>query len=259
MKVLHIPFTYYPDSCGGTEVYVGALCRFLAEAGVQNSIAAPAAKAASYEHEEVQVHRFATHPALTQDMMFVQGDPVAAEGFAQVLDVEKPDLVHFHAHSPAVSVLCLREARKRGIPALSTYHTPTMSCQRGSLMRWGSMPCDGSLRPTLCAACFLNAHGMPKALAGVTALASHVTQPLARLPGLSNAARAVLRAAPLMAGRKRATHEWWAGMTRVIALCDWTQRLLLLNGVSLERIRKVRHGLPWPADSPTQAPPQPRL
>ncbi len=258
MKVLHIPFTYYPDPCGGTEVYVAALCRFLGEAGFENVIAAPADKAASYEHESICVHRFATHPRLTQDMMFVHGDPMAADGFARVLDQEKPGLVHFHAHSPAVSGLCLREARKRGIPALSTYHTPTVSCQRGTLMRWDTSPCDGGLRPTLCAACFLNGHGMPKTLAGPAALASHLTQPLARLPGLTNAVRAVLRAAPLMAGRRKATLEWWAGMARVIALCEWTERLLLLNGVPKERIRKVRHGLPSPADCIVkEAPPAP--
>ena len=249
VKILHVPFTYYPDACGGTEVYVAALCRFLAEAGVQNVIAAPAAEESSYEHEGIPVRRFAVSPELTQDMMFVQGDPVAAEGFAKVLDLERPDLVHFHARSPAVGVLNLREAQKRGIRTLSTYHTPTASCQRGTLMRWGQKACDGALRPTLCAACFLNAHGMPQALARFTAIASWVTQPLAKLPGLPNAARAILRAAPLVAGSTRATREWWASTGQIIALCDWTMRLLLLNGVPLERIRKVRHGLPTPAVS----------
>ena len=191
-------------------------------------------------------------------MMFVQGDPIAAEGFAKVLDLEKPDLVHFHARSPAVGVLNLRETQKRGIRTLSTYHTPTASCQRGTLMQWGEQACAGALRPTLCAACFLNAHGMTKALAGFSAIASWVTQPLAKLPGLPNGARAVLRAAPLVAGSARATREWWAGMGRIIALCEWTKRLLLLNGVPLERIRKVRHGLPTPTQSQAKdAPPLP--
>lgn len=253
MKILHVPFVYYPDPCGGTEVYVAALCRFLGEVGIENVIAAPAVQPSRYEHEGVPVHRFAIHPAVTQDMMYGAGDPVAAAGFAQVLEEEKPDLVHFHAYSPAVSVLCVREAQKRGIRALSTYHTPTTSCQRGTLMRWGCQPCDGALRPALCAACFLNAHGMPRALAGLAAMVSQVTHPLARLPGMPNAARAVLRATPLMAARQRATQEWWAAMTRVIALCEWTQRLLLLNGVPADRIRQVRHGLPTRSDTASQA------
>ncbi|MDB6118658.1 MAG: glycosyltransferase [Verrucomicrobiaceae bacterium] len=253
MKLLHVPFAYYPDACGGTEVYVAALCRFLSAAGVENVVAAPATEAADYEHEGVRVHRFAVHPAITQRMMFVEGDPVAAAGFARILDDEKPDIVHFHANSPAVSILCLREARKRGIPALSTYHTPTVSCQRGTLMRWGVQPCDGGLRPTVCAACFLNAHGMPRAIASMTAVASYVTRPLAALPGLSNATRAVLGASPLVVGRMRATHEWWSGMKKVIALCRWTESLLLLNKVPAERIRLVRHGLPTPAKGVTKA------
>ncbi len=243
MKVLHVPFTYYPDACGGTEVYVAALCRFLKLAGVDSVVAAPGATNASDEHEGVCVRRFATHPALTQDMMYGEGDPVAAAGFAQILEAERPHIVHFHARSPAVGVLCLREARKRGIPAVYTYHTPTSSCLRGTLMRWGSTPCDGELRTHRCAACFLNAHGMPRLLAGAAVLASRVTEPLACLPKLPNAARAVLRSAALMSGFHDTTREWWAGMQRIIALCSWTRDLLLLNGVPEQRLSLVRHGL----------------
>ena len=249
MKILHVPFTYYPDSCGGTEVYVAALCRFLNDAGIDHIIAVPGKVKAIYEHEGLRVHRFAIHPALTQEMMYGEGDPTAAQNFARVLDEEHPDLVHYHSFTPAVSVLCLRETQKRSIPALVTYHTPTASCQRGTLMRWGTAPCDGEMRPGRCAACFLQSHGMSKPLAWVASFISPVTQPLALLPGLPNSTRAVLRAKPLMASRIEATREWWAGMARVIALCEWTKKLLLLNGVPGSKINKVRHGLPAPFEN----------
>lgn len=253
MNILHVPFTYYPDACGGTEVYVASLCRFLDEAGVRNAVAAPGDRAARYEHDGIPVHRFATHEALTQAMMYGEGDPVAAAGFAKVLDEARPDLVHFHAFTPAAGVLCLREARQRGIPAITTYHTPTNSCLRGTLMRWGITPCDGEIRTGRCAACLLNAHGMPKAVAQAAAFASRFTRPLAALPGLSNAARAVLGSTALVAMRQAATQEWWAGMRQVVALCEWTRQLLLANGVPAARIPLVRHGLPSPMPAPAEA------
>ena len=245
MRVLHVPFTYHPEPCGGTEVYVASLCSALMQLGTSAVIAAPSHTEAQYEHDGLKVRRFATNPELTQDMMYGKGDPLAARNFAKLLDEEKPDLVHFHAFSPAVSGLCLAESRKRGIPCVSTYHTPTQSCQRGTLLRWGSVPCNGNMLPALCAACFLQSHGMPRGIAQMTALISYATQPLARIHGLSNAARAVLRAAPLMTSRHEATRNWWKGMANVIALCEWTRRLLLLNGVPSDDVRVVRHGLPY--------------
>ncbi len=249
MKVLHVPYTYYPHACGGTEVYVASLCKFLDEAGVHTAVAAPADATSNYEHDGKRVHRFATHQALTQDMMYGEGDPVAAAGFARILDMETPDLVHFHALTPAIGVLCLREAQRRSIPALTTYHTPTNSCLRGTLMRWGTTPCDGEIRPVRCASCLLHSHGMPRPLAVFSALASLFTYPLARWSRLPNGARAVVGSAALVEKRKTAVKEWWAGMKRVIALCDWTRHVLLVNVVPAERIALIRHGLPFPSPS----------
>ncbi len=73
-----------------------------------------------------------------------------------------------------------------------------------------------------CAACFLQAHGLAKPLAKMASCLSPLTQPLALLPGLSNAARTVLQASPLMKRRIEATREWWRGMAKVIALREWT-------------------------------------
>ena len=75
---------------------------------------------------------------------------MAAESFKKVLDEERPDIVHFHAWSPAVSILLVREVKRRGIRIVQTYHTPTLSCPRGTLMRWGRTVCDGDLAKRPC-------------------------------------------------------------------------------------------------------------
>jgi hypothetical protein len=58
--ILHVPYTYFPDPCGGTEVYVRGLAQRLSALGYYNVVAAPAAASATYEHADLQVHRFAT-------------------------------------------------------------------------------------------------------------------------------------------------------------------------------------------------------
>ena len=42
MKVLHVPFGYYPDPVGGTEVYVAELASALRRLGIDSAVAAPA-------------------------------------------------------------------------------------------------------------------------------------------------------------------------------------------------------------------------
>ena len=244
MKVLHVPFTYHPDNCGGTEIYVAWLCSALTSLGVANTIAAPGEWNYTYDYEGVRVCRFAIHPHLTQDMMYGEGDPVAASNFAQVLDKEAPDLVHFHAFTPAVSVLCLREVQVRGLKAVSTFHTPTTSCIRATLLRWGSEVCDGEMQTGRCTSCLLHSLGMPRFLASACATTSRLTAPLGSWEALPNSARLALRASTLVAKRHDVTREWWNGMHKVIALGAWTSDLLKLNGVSEERIQVVSHGLP---------------
>src|SRR5207253_10325552 len=70
MKIAHLVGWYFPDSLGGTEVYVEALSRRLRAAGHEVLIAAPDARGAApehYEHDGVPVFRYAIPAAPTRD------------------------------------------------------------------------------------------------------------------------------------------------------------------------------------------------
>lgn len=235
MKLLHVPFTWYPSACGGTEVYVRALMRELAELGWENEIAAPGEMDGTEIVDGVPVHRVSMDSKITQEMLYGAGEPASAVAFSKVLDVSRPDVIHFHAYSPAVSVRWLEAARVRGIPCVYTYHTPTLACGRGTLMRWGSVTCDGVMTPLRCAACSLHGLGVSKLMSWGLAVASPVAQALS--------VRVPFRIWPLMQRRTSAVHQWLGGMTRVVALCQWGREVMLRNGVPVERLNVVRHGL----------------
>jgi len=254
--ILHVPFGYFPSPVGGTEVYVAALCRELRELGYTNVIAAPGAESECYQHEATEVFRFGVNPSHIP--IEGVGDLTAAQNFGALLDRIQPQIVHFHAQSPAVSVLALREARQRGLATVYTYHTPTGSCHRGTLMRWGTEPCDGRLTATRCAACQLHSLGVPKMAAQTFASTSWASHRLAPYFPAKACWQIPLRAAPLAAHRHHFIREWWAGMDRVIALCAWTERLLETNGVPRSRVRTVRHGLTQlPGVAPAKLPRDP--
>jgi glycosyltransferase involved in cell wall biosynthesis len=152
-----------------------------------------------------------------------------------LLAAQRPQVVHFHAFTPAVSVLWLEAARALGIACVYTYHTPTLACGRGTLLRWGRVPCDGRLTPWRCAACTLHGLGMGKAVACGLAALSPLTAPLfSKVP---------FRIWPLIRQRSVAVRCWLGGMQRVVALSAWSRAVMERNGVPAAKLRLVRHGL----------------
>ena len=243
MKIVQVPFCYYPDSVGGTEVYVAALSRHLQRLGMDIVIAAPACDSTSYIHDHVRVRRFAISEKLDLCNMYGDGDIRAAAEFAKVLDEERPDIVHLHAFTSAVSLRLARTAKERGIPVVVTYHTPTVSCQRGTLLRWGADVCAGTLRLHTCARCTLQGLGMKWPLAD---LIGYLPPFIGRLSGklkLAGGLWTALRMTELIKNRHKAFYNYMAEADHVIAVCDWVRDVLLKNGVPDSKLSVIRQGL----------------
>jgi len=247
MKSLHVPFGFYPDVVGGTEVYVAALASALARQHHQAVVAAPGPAALSYLHDDgTPVHRFPVDEQVTDvAALYGEGDPSAAEGFARILDRERPDVVHLHAFTRACSLLLVRKARSRGIPVVFTYHTPTVSCVRGTLMLWGEAPCDGTLEISRCVACALQGHGVPRPLAEMlTFLPTDAVTPSADLQGRLWTA---LRLPALIRAQHTATRALFTEVDRIVAFRHWVRALLTANGVPDSKIVSSEHALCHPA------------
>lgn len=229
--MLHVPFGYFPDACGGTEVYVRGLVRELASRGFSGAVVAPGNHAASDRIDDVPVRRYAAEPVAN-----------AAAAFAEVLDELRPALVHFHALSPAVNADCGRAAKARGLPVVWTYHTPTLSCARGTMMRFGTTPCDGEFRPSRCTACASHALSGSRLLgAALAALPTAASGLLGRTvrgrvgTALGTRARQVDRDSGFRAAMDKADC--------IVAVCDWVRAALIANGVPPDRIVVSRQGL----------------
>ncbi len=242
MKTLHIPYAFAPDPIGGTEVYVEGLCRSLLALGGEAVVAAPAAADAAYELRGLRVRRFASSLDVRLESLYGSGDPIAAAAFEQVLDAERPDLVHQHAVSPACSVALMRAAVSRGIPVVFTYHTPTVSCPRGTLLRWGTEVCDGRLATAPCTQCTLHGHGVGR-LAG--AIAGAVPRSVGEWLSRADVQGGVWTAARMSAlieGHHASVAELLRLPARIVSLTPWVASVLLANGVPEPRIVSVPHG-----------------
>lgn len=242
VHTLHVPYTFFPDACGGTEVYVLDLAKGLAARGLPVAVAAPAASAASYVHEGVRVHRFAIGSGRGLPAAYGEPDAVAAEGFRAIVERTLPRVVHLHARTAAVSELLVDVAHASGAKVVLTYHTPTVSCARGTMLLFGKEPCDGRLDAGRCGSCVLAAHGLPAPAAKTLAMLPSVARDRlasADLPWPLTA----LRIPGLIARSHARFHNLIRKVDRVVAVSAWVHDCLRRNGVDERKLVLSRQGV----------------
>jgi glycosyltransferase involved in cell wall biosynthesis len=215
--------------------------------GQEPVIAAPAPHDYEYPYDNLRVLRYGVSELLSLDELWGAGDPIAANAFGKILDQEKPTLVHLHAYTSGVSLRCAEQASARGIPLVFTVHTPVV-CARGTLMRWGSMVCDGVMRDDVCSACTVAAQGLPRPVAAAYAPLARLARPISR--SHSGGAWTALRLPDLVVERIRAVRSFLGHMRRIIVQADWTRSVLERNDVPGSIIHLVRHGLVDQAANP---------
>ena len=248
-----MPFTFAPDPSAGTEIYVESLALGLRAHGIDSLIVAPSGSGIdeAYEHNTLRVRRYRPAPESKYMLreLYGGGDPESAAAFAKIIDEERPDAVHVHAFTRAVSLRLVRIAKQRGLPVFFTYHTPTVSCQRGTLMLWGKEMCDGVLKVRRCTGCYLQSRGLPR----------WATGPLSYMPlqfarnlekaSLSGGIWTALRMPDLV----RTHHEAFYGLMQevdgIIVLSQWARAVLVRNGVPASKITLLQHWLPSAPDT----------
>ena len=147
MKIVHLLGWYFPDSVGGTEVYVEGLCRRLRAAGHdcwsrRPTRIMPRSTLRTRSGPGVPVAIPATP---TRDEATTASRSAAPTGSTRWLADERPDILHVHSFTTGVGLPEIREAHRLGIRVIVTCHLPGFGymCRTGELMQWGRVPCDG--------------------------------------------------------------------------------------------------------------------
>lgn len=169
MKILHALGWYFPDSIGGTEIYVSTLTSLQLASGHDVAVCAPKTGARgveTYRHRDHSVYRYPIPVSANRAQVQHRVPSHDEVCFNELLD-HGWDLFHMHSVTTGLNHFNLEACRQRGIPTVVTNHLPALGylCQRGTLLRWGSSPCDGHVEPRKCAACELQHRGVPRSLA----------------------------------------------------------------------------------------------
>jgi glycosyltransferase involved in cell wall biosynthesis len=156
MKIAHAIGWYFPESRGGTEVYVDALARGLSAHGIRSTVIAPLQGETErrYEHHGVPVFRY----------------PFKGDAFQRWLAENKPDVYHQHTFVPGCDLEHLASAKAAGAKTVVTFHTVGSVCLRGDLRYWGKTVCDGVIEKEKCGACWARHRGWPAPFARAASL-----------------------------------------------------------------------------------------
>ena len=265
MKIVHLLGWYFPDSVGGTEVYVEGLCRRLQDAGHEVLIAAPdprRTEPAQYEYHGVPVFRYPISDHPTRDEAYHRVAMPGASHLSGWLAAERPDILHVHSIKTGVGLPEFREARRLGIRIIATCHLPSLGymCRTGELMQGGKHPCDGVVRPSKCAACSLTHVGLPPVLSRLAgAIPPWLGSSLRVLPGKTGT---VLGMSALVVEYQRMQRELFEIVDRFVVLNQTAYRMLVADGSPSEKLAINRLGLsqigvqrkPGPDIRPTASP-----
>ena len=148
MRVLFLVHDFLPAHPSGTEVYTGAVALRLAERGHEVRIFATE-KDIGRTHLALErrtwqglvVHELVNN-LFYRDFRETWDYPPAAEALGRVLDEFRPEVVHV-MHLLYLSVGCVEEAHRRGIPLFFTLHDFWLQCARfGQRLHPDGARCD---------------------------------------------------------------------------------------------------------------------
>lgn len=242
MRVVQALGWYFPESTGGTETYVRGLAAGLQARGVEVQIASPCegAAAEAYRWEGVPVHRYPLPRPLSKGVVRGTEPPPGLEHFQAWLEGLGAQIYHQHALTSGCGIHHLRAARRAGLTTVLTLHVPGPVCLRGTMLLDGTEACDGQILEERCARCWMEARGatpvLARAAASLPEALSRILLPAGRL-GSALGSRALVRD---HRDRLRSLAEEADG---VVAVCQWLQEALRLNGIPASRVVLNRQGV----------------
>lgn len=232
MRICHVSQYCHAGSLGGTERYILELIRGLPGACHDNSILwlTGGKHRDPFEADGVRII-----PLYSPQSRIDPASEAFRERAGEILSREgKPDLVHFHTFGlPEADVA--EAAAARSIPYVFSYHSPAWTCRRGTLLLWGTHPCDGEVRSVRCAACKLQERLGSRPAAGYAGAVASATFGSI----LSRAGGKLRRRTAFTADTRRFRNRlrrFLRACSLAVSCCDWSDDVLVRNGTRVENV-----------------------
>lgn len=247
MKTIQSLGWFFPDSTGGSEVYVAGLADALRALGVDSCIAAPrdGVQASTEVVGTHSVFRYPVPPGRSAAQQAGQAPHDDFDSFKLWLQQQDATLYHQHSLTYGCGTFHLEAARDAGMKTVLTIHTPGIICLRDTLMYNGSSVCDGKIETGRCASCWLRSRGMPPLSAAALAALPPTLGSRLRPAGRAGSA---LAATAIVEHHRADLYKVCKLADKVVVVCQWLHDAMRRNGVPADKLLLSRQGItPAPA------------
>ena len=245
MNVIHALAWYFPESTGGTEVYVSGLVNELPAFGVASRIAAAHTGTRSFDYvqEGIDVHRYPFAEAA--DLAATRGElaPQKFDAFVAWLEQQPRGIYHQHSWTTSCGLHHISAAKSLGFKTVLTIHVPSNICLRGTMMEFGSDPCDGRVEAERCASCWSHGRGLSRPVALTLSRVPRIVSRAAFRSGAESRLLTALGTRELATAKRQQIAAMAGVADRIVAVCGWLADALRRNGISDEKLVLSRQGV----------------
>ncbi|MBI1780298.1 MAG: glycosyltransferase, partial [Sphingobacteriales bacterium] len=254
MKVFHVLNHFLPQQIAGTEVYVRALVKCLMEAATVEEVKVVIPNYGSnknnyYVYDGIPVIQYAEPSIADRLLIMDKRKPDGLDSFVNLLNSEKPAIVHFHemAGSNGVSYHHVTAAKNSGAKVLMTFHLAANTCRTGTLLYKEKDFCNGVIDEHKCTACHLHSAGYGNLTPFLLPLSVFLYKMKIDTTNWDSRAGTAL-------GGVFTTHLFQERFNTLVQHCDkvvvltaWYKDVLLANGVPAGKIIYIPQALPYDA------------
>lgn len=236
LRVVHCVGFYFPDSIGGTEVYVRDLVSASSRHSMDGTIvAATDGTYDRYSWNGVDVVRY---PIDAPEIQRVRDTDVRKQRslFQEIVEAARPDLFHLHSWTSGAGLRHLRQVARMGIPSVVTMHVPSQICMRGTMLLNDKRPCDGEIDDRRCAQCWALDRNLPAPGAFLVSRLPRWDVTDSVVSRLSPRAATLLSARAAAATRARQLRSMAALCARIVAPSEWVRAALAANAIAPEKV-----------------------
>lgn len=225
MKIVQVIENFFPNSIGGTETYVLNVAKNFISEGHEVHVVAPSVSGAKkYNYDGINVHRYQLNFNASKQHFKGLVPPPNLNAFIDILNIIKPDIIHFNTLNRIVNTWNLKAAKNLGSKVFLTPHISSIFCATSTLVDGEGKICDGVVYKHDCVSCY-NKKFKRKRL---TTFALKALSELSNVSFLLN----LLPPTSLVKYTRTTELKTIAECTDgVIALSPWIKRTLAANGV----------------------------
>ncbi len=236
LRVVQCVGFYFPESTGGTEVYVRDLVQALSRHSIESTIvAATNGGEERYQWQGIDVVRY--RPDAAEKRAPSTGKaPSDNSLFQKIVAEASPDIFHLHSWTPGAGLSNLQQAALMGIPGIVTVHVPSALCLRGTMLLYGNGACDGRIDETRCAQCWAEFRGLPAPAAWLVSRLPRWDASHGAMARVSPQAAALLSVRATARAKARDLHSMAKLSHRIVAPSQWVRAALETNGVPADII-----------------------